>query len=435
MDDDLAPATMTRVFWRIVPLILIAYLFAYMDRVNISFAALTMNADLKFSATIYGLGGGLFFLGYALFEVPSNLLLVRFGARRWIARIMITWGLLSAAMIFVRTPLEFYGLRFLLGVAEAGFYPGVIYYFSQWFPTAWRGRAVSRFYVATPLASVVMGALSGPLLGLAGVAHLRGWQWLFLGEGVPAALVGLVLLRFLPDTPRAARWLSEPQKAWLEGRLARETQAFPEPEAGTFLAALANPVVLALGAIGCLTIGTAITLHLNVPAVLKEGTGFTPLTTGLLVSLGGVAGAVTMIFAGWFSDRTGDRLRDSAVLSAVMAAGIFGLAFSPSVAFTVVAYMVFAAVCFTVPMLTSAAWADLLHVRQLAVGAALVNTLSQLGAFVGPFAWGAARDATGSFHAGLVGLAILAAVLAALQMGVRNWIRGRRGVSAPALVV
>ena len=224
-EDDLARATTDKVFWRILPVNLVAYLFAYMDRVNISFAALTMNADLKFSATVYGLGAGVFFLGYALFEVPSNLMLVRFGARTWIARIMITWGLLSAAMMFVRTPAAFYTMRFLLGAAEAGFFPGVIYYFSGWFPMAWRGRAVSRFYVASPLASVVMGAISGPLLGLSGVAHLRGWQWLFLGQGLPAVLAGLMVWRLLPDSPRAAAWLSAPQKAWLEGRLARDAAA------------------------------------------------------------------------------------------------------------------------------------------------------------------------------------------------------------------
>ena len=159
-----ARSAMHKAFWRILPLILIAYLLAYMDRVNVSFAAASMNEDLAFSATIYGLGGGLFFLGYALFEIPSNLMLVRFGARKWIARIMITWGLLSAAMMFVETPLQFYALRFLLGVAEAGFYPGVIFYFSAWFPPCHRSRAVSRFFVASPLASVVMGAMSGWLL-------------------------------------------------------------------------------------------------------------------------------------------------------------------------------------------------------------------------------------------------------------------------------
>ena len=197
-------SAMNKALWRIIPLILTAYLFAYVDRVNVGFAAATMNADLGFSATVYGLGAGLFFLGYALFEIPSNLMLVRFGARRWIARIMITWGLLSAAMMFVQTAEQFYILRFLLGVAEAGFYPGVSYYFSGWFPPCHRSRAVSRFYIAGPLGSVVMGAMSGWLLSLDGNAGLHGWQWLFLIQGLPTVLVGLAVLRYLPDSPATA---------------------------------------------------------------------------------------------------------------------------------------------------------------------------------------------------------------------------------------
>ena len=187
-DRSVASSAMPKVYWRILPLICLAYLCAYMDRVNVSFASVQMNVDLQFSATIYGLGGGLFFLGYALFEVPSNLLLVRFGARQWLARIMVTWGLLAAGMMFVETPMQFYVMRFLLGVAEAGFFPGVIYYFAVWFPTAFRGRAVSRFYVASPLASIVMGGISGWLLDLNGVGGLRGWQWLFLVQGLPSVV-------------------------------------------------------------------------------------------------------------------------------------------------------------------------------------------------------------------------------------------------------
>ena len=211
-DQEIGRSAMNKAMWRIIPLILTAYLFAYVDRVNVGFAASTMNADLGFSATVYGLGAGLFFLGYALFEIPSNLMLVRFGARKWIARIMITWGLLSAAMMFVQTAEQFYILRFLLGVAEAGFYPGVIYYFSGWFPPCHRSRTVSRFYIAGPLGSVLMGAMSGWLLSLDGTAGLHGWQWLFLVQGLPTVLVGLAELRYLPDSPATAPWLSAPEK-------------------------------------------------------------------------------------------------------------------------------------------------------------------------------------------------------------------------------
>ena len=221
-EQAIGKSAMNKAFRRILPLILIAYLFAYMDRVNVSFAAASMNEDLAFSATVYGLGGGLFFLGYALFEIPSNLMLVRYGARKWIARIMVSWGLLSAAMMFVQTPMQFYVLRFMLGVAEAGFYPGVIFYFAGWFPPCHRSRAVSRFFVAVPLASVVMGGMSGWLLDLDGNAGLHGWQWLFLVQGLPTVLFGLVVLRYLPDAPATAAWLTPWEKDWIHSALARE---------------------------------------------------------------------------------------------------------------------------------------------------------------------------------------------------------------------
>src|SRR5580693_4652731 len=190
--DEIGRSALRKASWRLLPVICIGYGLAYMDRINISFASLRMNTDLHFSATVYGFGAGLFFIGYALCEVPSNLLLLRFGAKRWLARIMLTWGLLATAMMFVRTPLEFNVLRFLLGMAEAGFYPGVIFYLTLWFPAHMRARAVSRFYVSLPLSSVLMGSLAGWLLGLGGKLGLAGWQWLFLVEGLPTAVFSLV---------------------------------------------------------------------------------------------------------------------------------------------------------------------------------------------------------------------------------------------------
>ena len=186
-----------------------------MDRVNISFAALQMNRDLHFSASIYGFGAGLFFVSYAACEIPSNLLLYRFGARRWLARIMVTWGLLAMAMMFVKTPVQFYVMRVLLGMAEAGFFPGVIFYLAQWFPVHMRARAISRFYISLPLGSVVMGAVAGFLLGLQGKAGLAGWQWLFLIEGLPAIVLSVVFLTCLPSGPKEARWLTEGERQWI----------------------------------------------------------------------------------------------------------------------------------------------------------------------------------------------------------------------------
>src|SRR5277367_5830077 len=201
LPESIGRSAMRKATWRLIPLIALGYGTAYMDRVNISFASLQMNRDLHFSASIYGLGAGLFFLSYAACEIPSNLLLYRFGARRWFARIMFTWGLLAMGMMFVKTPMQFYVMRFLLGMAEAGFFPGVIFYLGQWFPQHMRARAISRFYIAYPISTVLMGAIAGVLLGLQGKAGLAGWQWLFLIEGLPAIVLSIVLLVYLPSGP------------------------------------------------------------------------------------------------------------------------------------------------------------------------------------------------------------------------------------------
>ena len=216
--DETGRRALRKASLRLVPLIGVGYGAAYMDRVNISFASISMNRDLHLSATMYGFGAGLFFLSYAIFEIPSNLLLVKFGARRWLARIMLTWGLLAMGMMLVKTPLEFYTMRFLLGVAEAGFFPGVVYYLTEWFPPEYRARTISRFYIALPLSSTVMGSLAGWLLGLNGRLGLRGWQWLFLLEGMPPLLLAAVFRFGLPDTPAEAKWLTPEERTWLEQR-------------------------------------------------------------------------------------------------------------------------------------------------------------------------------------------------------------------------
>ena len=408
-DDAIGRSAMSKAMWRIVPLILLGYMVSYMDRVNVSFASLQMNDDLKFSATVYGLGAGLFFLGYALFEVPSSLMLARFSAPQWIARIMITWGLLAAGMMFVQTPLHFYVMRFLLGVAEAGFFPSVIYYFAGWFPMAFRGRAVSRIYVASSLAAVVMGAISSRLLGLDGMAGLRGWQWLFLVQGLPGVLLGVILLRFLPDAPATAPWLADREKEWIRRELARDAALIGAPVRHNLLAAFANPKVLLLGSLGFLANGAGGGLLLSAPAVLIAGAGLDTTQVGSLVSLGGALGVVCIFIAGWNSDRHGDRLRDAFVLTVVIAAALLllgvarrrlwrsrGICCSPRPSSR--------RACCSSPR------ADLLPVRQLAVGTAAINTLWQIGAFLSPYAWGVTKDATGSFRAALIGASVVVVV-------------------------
>src|ERR1700735_2588976 len=217
--SELETSTIRALSWRLIPFLVLAYFFAYLDRVNLGFAALTMNADLKFSPTVFAWGAGMFFIGYFIFEVPSNLALEKFGASRWIARIMVTWGIISALMSLVSGEWGFYILRFLLGVAEAGFFPGIILYLTYWYPAEYRARFLAAFAIAVPISTVIGAPVSGLLLGLDGAIGLKGWQWLFIIEGVPSILLGLVTWFYLTDRPEHAAWLSAEQTAWLAAKL------------------------------------------------------------------------------------------------------------------------------------------------------------------------------------------------------------------------
>jgi len=408
-DKSVQRSTIAIISWRILPLIGLGYLFSLMDRINVSFAALQMNEELGFSATAYGIGAGAFYLAYALFEIPSNMLLTRFGARRWLARIMVTWGILAAAMMFVRTPAHFYILRFLLGAAEAGFFPGVIYYLSQWFPRAQRGRAISRFYFFGPLAQTIMGAASPPLLALHGLAGLSGWQWLFLVEGLPAALVGLAIFLLLPEAPEKVRWLNGEQRQWIEYNLAADADRMKSAGPGGLMAALSNPATLRFGLLGFLTIGALITYALSAPLILK-GAGFSSGEIGTLVAVGGLLGALGMLTTGWISDRRGERFTTMWISTTILGLAFALSAMAHSRTAFAVAYLLYGLSWGSVTLSQVSAWPDVLHGRVLALGCAAINTLSQVGAFLMPILWGRAADATGSFQAGLVGLTLATAV-------------------------
>ena len=397
---------MRKVAWRLLPLIALGYGIAFIDRVNISFASLQMNRDLHFSATIYGFGAGLFFISYAALEVPSNLLLVRFGARRWIARIMLTWGLLAASMMFVRTPLHFYVMRFLLGAAEAGFFPGVIYYLNQWFPAQHRGRAITRFYIAAPLSGVVMGAVAGTLLGLQGRLGLAGWQWLFLVEGLPAVLMSLVFLLYLPDRPATVGWLSEAEKLWLETRLAADRALATSAGDFNHLKALLDPRILAFTAVNFLYLGSYYAFNLSAPAVLQAATGLSTQAVGFLVAIGGLTGAAGMIFIGWHSDLRNERYLHLAVPLMIVAACFAVMAFVHAPVVIMATYLIFMAAYFAVIGAFWTAPGEIIDPRSLAVAVAAINGVGQVGSFLMPFAWGIVRDATGDFHAGLTALIV-----------------------------
>ena len=416
--EPLQRSTIARISWRILPLIGLAYLFSLMDRLNVSLAALQMNDELKFSSTVYGFGAGLFYLSYAIFEVPSNLLLTRFGARPWLARIMVTWGIIAAAMMFVRTPWQFYTLRFLLGVAEAGFFPGVVYYLSHWFPRKVRGRAISRFYFFGPLSSTIMGAASPPLLGLHGIAGLSGWQWLFLVEGLPAAFVGVAIFLLLPDSPESVDWLDSEQKEWIDRQIAADTAKMPRQGSHSLVAALSHPAVLRFGLLGLLTIGATVTYALSAPIMLHQ-VGYTTGEVGNLVVAGGVLGAMGMLATGWVSDHLHERFTTMWISTTLMGLSfaITATASSPTVLAS--AYLLYGLSWGSVTLSQVSAWPDVLHGRVLALGCAGINTLSQAGAFLLPVLWGKAADATGNYQAGLAGLvfATCIALLLTLEFG------------------
>jgi ACS family tartrate transporter-like MFS transporter len=417
---ELGHATLAKVGRRLLPFLLLLYVVAWLDRVNIGFAALQMNADLGFSATVYGFGAGVFFIGYALFEVPSNLILVRVGARVWIARIMITWGVLSVAMMYVSGPTSFYVLRFLLGVAEAGFLPGIIYYLGSWFPGAERARAISWFMLAIPLSTVIGGPLAGVILELDGWHGLEGWQWLFLLEGMPAVVLGFVVLGYLTDSPDKAAWLAPAERRWLAERMASEHRTTHARHGVDLRAAFSHPTVWLLGLIlfACQTGSYGLTLW--IPQIVRGLSGFSDFTVSMVSALPYVAAAIGMIAIGASSDRTGERFLHIAIPSAVGGLGFIASAYFASPLPAMIA-------------LTIAAVGDLdtrgpfwaLPTRFLtgsaaAAGIALINTLASLGGFVGPYAVGLVRDLTGSFAGGLVFLALLLLFASAAAVALRS---------------
>ena len=406
-NSAIARSATTKASWRLLPLLGLAYLIAYMDRVNISFAAAQMNADLHFSATIYGLGGGLFFLSYSLFEVPSNVIMMCVGPRRWLARIMISWGILAAAMMLVRTPMQFYVLRFLIGMAEAGFFPCVVYYIAHWFPQAHRGRAISRFYLFGPLASVVMGVFSNFLLGMNGMLALRGWQWLLLIQGLPAVFVGIIILCILPDAPATARWLTDDEKAWLSREIDRDAARIGEPESHSVMAALRDPLVVHLALISICTIAPFYAFTLSAPQVLMAASGYDTQVIGYAVSLGGIVGATTMALTGWLSDRRGDRFSFLLTAMVIESTALAIIAWAPSPVAVMLAYLLFAAAWTPVTLSQVMIWADVFHVRRLAICSAAINSVAQIGAFVSPYGFGMAKDATGSYTAGMLALPLV----------------------------
>ena len=402
--SELGKRALRKVAWRLIPFMGLLYFLAFVDRVNIGFAALTMNADLGLSASMFGFASGIFFIGYVLFEVPSNIVMEKVGARLWIARIMITWGLISTSTAFVSTPTSLYVLRFLLGVAEAGFFPGMILYLTYWFPAASRARIVSAFMVALPISTVIGSPVSTAMLSLDAYG-LHGWQWMFLIEGIPAVLCGVAVLAVLRDGPAKAAWLADDERNWLQGQLAVERAALGTA-AHSSLAGLREPRVWFLGLVyfGMLvgTYGVGFWL----PQIVKGLGNLSYFEVGLATALPYAVAALTMYLWGSHSDRSGERTWHVALPTFV---GALGLAFSAYWGNTPA--LALAALCVCVMGLYSALpvfWTmptSMLAGSAAAAGIALVNSIGNTGGFLGPTLVGFVTDATGSYAAALCTLA------------------------------
>jgi MFS transporter, ACS family, tartrate transporter len=397
--DELEAVVIRLLTWRLVPFLFLLYIVAYLDRINLGFAALQMQQQLGFTDSMYGLGAGIFFAGYFLFQVPSNLVLVKVGARRWIAILMVTWGIISASMCLVSGPRSFYVLRFLLGAAEAGFFPGVILYLKSWFPARVRARTVARFMTAAPLSGVVGGPLSGALLGLHEKGGLAGWQWMFLLEGIPAILLGALAWMFLVDSPSLASWMGPEQKQWLQNTFDRE-RAETANVAGAGAIRFWPILILALVYFGLNSVSYGISLWL--PNLIKSLAGMSNLAIGMLSAIPYVAAAVAMVIVGLHSDRSGERRWHTAAPALAGAGALAIAAHSNSVGGTIA--LISVAVLGVFSML-GPFWAmpsALLSGTAAAVGIALINSVGNLGGFFGPYMIGVVRNSTGSFKGGLL---------------------------------
>jgi D-galactonate transporter len=403
---ELEKSTIRAISWRLIPFLVLAYFFSYLDRVNLSFAALTMNAELKFTPLIFAWGAGIFFIGYFIFEVPSNLALERFGASRWIARIMVSWGVISALMATVSGEWSFYILRFLLGVAEAGFFPGIILYLTYWYPAEYRARFLAAFAIAVPVSTVIGAPISGLLLGLDGVMGLRGWQWLFIIEGIPSVLLGIVTWFYLTDRPEKARWLAPEQKAWLAAKLQAETAAKQAATHLTLGQALSSPKVITLSLIYFGFVAALYGMQFWLPQIVKAF-GLSNVQTGFVTAIPYLFGTIAMILWARHSDATRERIAHVGwpLLLTALALGASSYITDPTMTMIVLTVAAIGIFCtFGVFWTLPTAWLS----GTAAAGAiALINSIGNLAGFGGPYIVGWVKETTGNTSTGLLVLAVL----------------------------
>lgn len=436
--NEIEKETVRKVALRLMPFLMFCYLIAYIDRVNVGFAALTMNDDIGLTASMFGFGATLFFAAYVLFEMPSNVAMEKFGARRWIARIMITWGMVGFATAFITGPISYGVSRFLLGAAEAGFFPGVILYLTTWFPKAYMARIIAVFMVAVPLSNFIGSPLAAMLLKLDGTWDFRGWQWLLMLEAVPAMVLGIAVLIWLPSKPSAAQWLSEEQKAWLAKRLAderAERESKGEHAAkhgwGKMWQALTNKYVLILAVVYMGISATSNSLSLWMPQILKSF-ALTDTQTGFVNMIPFGLGAVFMILWSIRADKTGDQVSSTALPLLISGIGFAGTLFTDSLPITLA---LLSLVLISNFALKGPFWAlagETLPPPVLAVGVAAVNSVAHIGTGSLNYLIGVIRTETGSFPMALMPLAGMCflGVLLVLYIGNRNSRDGKTVLAA-----
>jgi ACS family tartrate transporter-like MFS transporter len=408
MSETVTPASnlleqraIRKITWRLIPFLMLLYFVAFLDRINVGFAALTMNRDVGMTSQMFGLGAGIFFLGYFVFEVPSTVILHHVGARFWIGRVMITWGLVSVAMAFTRGPISFYVLRFLLGLAEAGFFPGIILYLSYWFPANHRSVVTAMFMAAAPIAGFIGSPISGALMQLNGLLGLRGWQWLFLLEGLPALVLGFITFRFLTDRPADATWLTADERDWLSSAIQEEQTAIKDPHRHSAWRALADWKVLALSLAYFGTSAGLYTIGFWAPLIVK-GLGFSVFHVGLLVAIPNLIAVIGMVLWSRNSDRTGERYWHAALACLIGAVGMAVAARAGSSAFLAIAGLSLTA--FGVSAAKPPLWSlptTFFAGTAAAASIGLINSLGTLGGFVGPYMIGSTNGTSGNFTRGL----------------------------------
>ena len=413
-------AVIARVVRRLIPFAFICYVVAYVDRVNIGFAAVYLQRDLGLSDTAYGIGAGLFFLGYFVFEIPSNLILERVGARVWIARIMIVWGIVSMATMFVGGKWSFYIARVVLGLAEAGFFPGMVLFFTYWIPAADRARTGALFMMAAPIAIVVGAPVSEALLKLHGRFGLAGWQWLFLMEGVPAVILGLLALRVLTDRPESATWLSAPDREWLAATMARERAERGAGHHGSVGEMLATGRVWLLAAVYFLNTVVSYGVFLWLPKILRDASGQGGFTLSALTAIPFIAALVAMVLIGRHSDRTGERKGHVAACAITAATGlVLAVIFRDNLPLLVLSFTLSQIGQRSVMSVFWAIPPIFLGGTAAAAGIALINAIGNLGGAVGPAVMGWLRDATGAYSGGLLVLTAALVMEAVLVVSLR----------------